>query len=468
MKINPKILVNAIDQLSTYVKNPKLYDGKSVLNIQQAQILGLMLEVNKVEISKMFDIIYNTATDIETLNVKAEKMFKMVNDVVTNQIKYSVDNIKKSSNVAYNILAEINNTSYKMRYDQFRIESKSTLDQMQMIGRALRGKQEPDIDTVIVLLNTIKAVMYKPLTVEDYLLFIKKYNLNDAMGLGVKYSKPEPVIEKDPEMDFNADDFNVKLVTLSHSAEQFHILLKVMKLAKISPSPRTTRILPFLSTGYFVVDLAKKEFNITDDVQSLSGCKLVYLQTLVDTLNIDDEAINAYLSLSKEPKKIPLGEPVTKPKEQVKILDFAGSEPVPKHETLKEIRESVADIHSEYLNRMELLINRTVSHGFNHAITKVVYLDKNDLDTYRKLVTSHYTGKATELQCDNCDKLVEAGLVKCKTYLNTNLGMIDVDYIDVIQETSVHNIFNVKGSHTQGFYAKANQPVYKISLVQFD
>lgn len=466
MKINPKILANAIEQLSTYVKNPQMFKGKEVLNIQQAQILGLMLDVNKNEISKMFEIIYSTATSVEMLKEKGDKLFKMVNEVITSQMRFSDVNVKNSSTVAYNILTNINNTQFSNRSKELYADKGKSIDAFQYIDRALRG--EPDIDNVITLLNTIKVIMYKPLTVDEYLFFIKQYDLPESLGLSVQYKKPEPVIEKEPEMDFSADDFNVKLVTLANDADKFHIILKVLKLAKISASYSTSRLLPFLRSGYFVIDLSKKEFIVTDDVQHLNGCKMVYLQTLVDTLNINDEYVNAYLNRSTEPKKIPLGEPITKPKQQVKILDFAGSEPLPNHETLAEIRESVSKLHDEYLKRLELLINRTISHAFNHAVSQVIYLEKEDLDTYRKLVTSHYTGKSTEIQCNNCDKLVKAGLVSCKTYMNTNLGLIDADFIEIIQKTDVHYIFNVKGSYTQGFYPKISNPVYKITLNHID
>ena len=237
MKINPKILANAIEQLSTYVKNPQMFKGKEVLNIQQAQILGLMLDVNKNEISNMFEIIYSTATSVEMLKEKGDKLFKMVNEVITSQMRFSDVNVKNSSTVAYNILTNINNTQFSNRSKELYADKGKSIDAFQYIDRALRG--EPDIDNVITLLNTIKVIMYKPLTVDEYLFFIKQYDLPESLGLSVQYKKPEPVIEKEPEMDFSADDFNVKLVTLANDADKFHIILKVLKLAKISASYST-------------------------------------------------------------------------------------------------------------------------------------------------------------------------------------------------------------------------------------
>lgn len=456
MELNPTLIKDAINQYNDWIINPEKYKGRTVLTVTNLQIWGSMLVSSQETVSKLLEYVYNQQQNVESLNKKRESIYDKINELYTIQLQYgsNSESLKKNSFALHTTFCDIE----KPVYEKVLSEKKSISHlSAQYIGHANR---ETYVKQLFVITESLKAIINKPINSEVYLNYIKFYDLDDSLGLNVQYKKPEPKPEPKQEMEFDAKDFDFKLVTLACDNEQTDILVRMMELGGIAPSHRTLRVLPYMNSGYFVINLSEKQFIVTDNIEHYSGCKLVYIKDVYQTIGIQDDIIDAYFSKSEMRYKAK--------QEAEKSNTSIGKLKQQPVQSLYELRESVHKLHEQYIDKLTALIEKSISVAVNTASVKGVQLTEDDIKLYRSLLIKHYSSQNIDIECKECNNLVKAELVECESYIQTNIGLIKEELIIPQQDTGVNIIFYVQGSNITGYHARNAKPVYKIRLIEIN
>lgn len=452
MELNPTLIEDAVKQYNDWVLNPTKYKGRTVLSITNLQVLGSILVNSKSSVSSLLNYVYNQEQSVEALVKKRNSIYAKISELYTIQLQYGAksDSLKKNSFALHTTFCHIEKPVYeKVLAEKQSIEYLSK----QSIGRAVR---DTGTKQLFVISEALTAIILKPIATQVYLEYIKEYDLDDSLGLKVQYQKPEPK----QEMEFDDKDFDFKLVTLACDAEQTDILVRMMELGGIVPSHRTLRVLPYVNSGYFVINLSEKQFIVTDNIEHYSGCKLVYIKDVYKTIGIQDDIIDEYFSKSEMRYKAK-----QEAEKSNKSIGKLKQQPV---QSLYELRESVHNLHNQYIDTLGVLIEKSISVAVNTASLKGVQLTEDDIKLYRSLLIKHYSSQNIDMECKECNNLVKAELVECESYIQTNIGLIKEELIVPQQDTGVNIIFYVQGSNITGYHARNAKPVYKIRLIEIN
>ena len=458
MELNPTLIKDAINQYNDWILNPEKYKGRTVLTVTNLQVLGSLLVNSQSSVSKLLEYVYNQEQSVEALVNKRNSIYAKISELYTIQLQYgnNSDSLKKNSFALHTTFCDIEKPVYKKA-----LAEKQSITHLsaQSIGRDIR---ETFTKQLFVITESLKAIINKPINSEVYLNYIKNYDLDDSLGLKVQYKKPEPEPKPEPkqEMEFDAKDFDFKLVTLACDAEQTDILVRMMELGGIAPSHRTLRVLPYMNSGYFVINLSEKQFIVTDNIEHYSGCKLVYIKDVYKTIGIQDDIIDEYFSKSEIRYKAK--------KEAEKSNSSIGKLKQQPVQSLYELRESVHKLHEQYVDKLTVLVEKSISVAVNTASLKGIQLTEDDIKLYRSLLIKHYSSQNIDMECKECNNLVKAELVECESYIQTNIGLIKEELIIPQQDTGVNIIFYVQGSNITGYHARNAKPVYKIRLIEIN
>lgn len=466
MELNPTLIEDAVKQYNDWVLNPTKYKGRTVLSITNLQVLGSLLINSQSNIRSLLNYVYNQEQSVESLVEKRNSIYAKISELYTIQLQYGEksDSLKKNSFALHTTFCDIEKPVYKKV-----LAEKQSIAYLsnQSINRAVR---DTGTKQLFVISEALTAIILRPIDTQVYLEYIKEYDLDDSLGLKVQYQKPkaepkpepkpEPKAEPKQEMEFDAKDFDFKLVTLACDAEQTDILVRMMELGGIAPSHRTLRVLPYMNSGYFVINLSEKQFIVTDNIEHYSGCKLVYIKDVYKTIGIQDDIIDEYFSKSEIRYKAK--------QEAAKSNTSIGKLKQQPVQSLYELRESVHNLHNQYIDTLSVLVEKSISVAVNTASLKGVQLTEDDIKLYRSLLIKHYSSQNIDMECKECNNLVKAELVECESYIQTNIGLIKEELIIPQQDTGVNIIFYVQGSNITGYHARNAKPVYKIRLIEIN